>query len=207
MSFDIELSNPFTSGADELFYGGPGQGGHMGASWPIAFGMDLGAPEGTEALAAFDGKVTSIFRPSSPSGGIYGDQITIRQNPNSPGGIGAFYTHLDTSVSVGSFVSRGDVVGRIIGFGGIPKHLHIALAERVNNVYTGVNLYDHFKATVNTDIILVVRFFQNGNPPQVVDFRSKSQEETERYQAALSSLAESEYSNTWTCAPEPVAVG
>jgi murein DD-endopeptidase MepM/ murein hydrolase activator NlpD len=206
MSFDIEISNPFTSGADELFYGGPGQGGHVGSSWPVAFGMDLGAPEGTEVQAAFDGKVTSIFRPSSPSGGIYGDQITVRQNPNSPGGIGAFYTHLDASVSVGSFVSRGDVLGRIIGFGGIPKHLHIALAERVNNVYAGANLYNHFVSTVNTEIVLVVRFFQNGSAPQVIDFRSNSVEESEHYQAVLGSEVDREYSNTWRCAHELVTV-
>ncbi|MFI7612852.1 hypothetical protein ACIBP6_16640 [Nonomuraea terrae] len=118
--------------------------------------------------------------------------------------------HLDASVSVGSFVSRGDVIGQIIGFGSIPRHLHIALAERVNNVYTGVNLYNLFVAMVNTKIVLAMRFFQNGSAPQGMAFRSVSMEETERYRAVLISQVEHEHSstwgNTWTCADELVAV-
>ncbi|MDA0638360.1 M23 family metallopeptidase [Nonomuraea sp. MCN248] len=198
MAFDIDLSNPFTTGADGHFYGGPGQGGHSGPNWTISHGMDLGAPVGTQVRAAFGGKVTNIFTPGSPSGGIYGDQISIRQDPNSPDGIGAFYTHLKASVPVGSFVTRGEVIGEIVKFGGIPTHLHLALGERSGNVYTGVDLYDYFMATTNTEITLVVRFFQDGSPPQVIDFRSDLQLELDDFEADLESLNPG-YSNTWIC--------
>ncbi|HET7782548.1 MAG TPA: M23 family metallopeptidase, partial [Arthrobacter sp.] len=171
-SFDLEISNPFTSDADGHFYGGPGQGGHTGSLWTNAFGMDLGAPRGAQVRAAFDGKVTNIFTPNPPSGGFYGDQINIRHNPGSPGGVGAFYTHLKASVTVGSTVTRGQVIGDIVSFGGIPTHLHLALGERRNNVYTGVDLYDYFRATSNTEIVLIVRFFQDGSAPEVIDFHS-----------------------------------
>ncbi|GGP06806.1 M23 family metallopeptidase [Nonomuraea glycinis] len=167
MAFDLDLSNPYPSGADGHFYGGPGQGGHVGDNWTISHGMDLGAPVGTPVRAAFTGKVTNIFTPAAPSGGIYGDQISIRQNPDSAGGVGAFYTHLRSNVTVGSFVSRGEIIGEIVEFGDIPTHLHLALGERRNNVYAGVNLYDHFMATANTDTVLMVRFFQDGSAPQL----------------------------------------
>lgn len=94
-------------------------------------------------------------------------QISIRQNPDSAGGVGAFYTHLRSNVAVGSFVSRGEIIGEVVEFGGIPTHLHLALGERRNNVYAGVNLYDHFMATANTDTVLMVRFFQDGSAPQL----------------------------------------
>ncbi|MEV5504739.1 M23 family metallopeptidase [Nonomuraea fuscirosea] len=92
--------------------------------------MDLGAPPGAEVRAAFEGKVTSIFTPASPQEGIYGDQISIRHNPTSGGGAGAFYAHLKASVTVGSVVTRGQVIGRIVKFAGIPPHLHLALVRQ-----------------------------------------------------------------------------
>jgi hypothetical protein len=92
-------------------------------------------------------------------------------------------------------VTRGQVIGRIVKFAGIPPHLHLALGERRNNMYNGVDLYDYFKATINTEIVLVVRFFQNGNAPRVVDFRSAHEREAECYRNALSAKPASEYAN------------
>ncbi len=52
------MSSPFPSGANGLFHGGPGEGGHAGPHWFDEFGMDLGAPVGT---AAHTGRMRSAL--------------------------------------------------------------------------------------------------------------------------------------------------
>ncbi|MEV0360823.1 M23 family metallopeptidase [Nocardia sp. NPDC050697] len=170
-AFDLRMTNPFPTGANGLFHGGPGDGGHGGPHWFDEFGMDLGAPVTTQVHAVFDGKVTDVKHPV-PHGGEYGDQVWVRAanadlDPNASGGVGIFYTHLSSPLSIGDVVSRGDVIGTVVQFGEIPAHLHVALAERRGGTNFGVNLYSTFKATVNSSTVMVVNFKQNGSPPTV----------------------------------------
>ncbi|MEV0169421.1 hypothetical protein [Nonomuraea fuscirosea] len=131
MSFDLEISNPFTTG--------------------------------------FDGQVTNIFTPRLA---LWRHLRRSILHPDSPGGAGAFCAHLGSSVAVGSIVTRGQVIGEIIQFDGIPTHLRHALGGRRNNVYPGMNLYDYFVSMAGTAIALHVRFFQDGSAPQVIDYGS-----------------------------------
>ncbi len=82
----LDISNPLKSGFTRS-YGGPGVGGHTGDSWPIASGMDLGAPAGSALYAAFEGYMGRIDEKGPPR---YGAQVTIT-SPN--GKVAAFYTH------------------------------------------------------------------------------------------------------------------
>ncbi|MFD4907019.1 peptidoglycan DD-metalloendopeptidase family protein [Kitasatospora purpeofusca] len=171
-AFFLDMSNPFPSGASGIFHGGPGEGGHVGNQWYEAFGMDFGAPAGIEVVAVFDAKVTDFKHPT-PAPGVFGDQIWMRAanatlDPNDPGGVGIFYTHLqaDSSVSIGASIARGSVIGTISS--GTPSHLHFALAERRGGTNFGVNLYSAFKAGINTTTVMTVRFPQDGSPPTIL---------------------------------------
>ncbi|MEU9608909.1 M23 family metallopeptidase [Streptomyces sp. NPDC048057] len=171
-AFSLDMSNPFSTGASGTFFGGPGDGGHVGSSWYEAFGMDFGAPAGTQVLAVFDGKVTDFKQPT-PSPTVFGDQIWVRAangslNPDDPGGVGIFYTHLqaDPSIFIGATIARGSVIGTISA--GNPSHLHFALAERRGGTNFGVNLYSAFQGRINTTAIMTVEFPQNGSPPTIV---------------------------------------
>jgi hypothetical protein len=62
-----------------------------------------------------------------------------------------FYTHITdvpAGLSVGSQISRGDLLGNVYSFRGIPPHLHLALVEIIggapNGRYMGVDLYSLF---------------------------------------------------------------
>ncbi|MET0765448.1 MAG: M23 family metallopeptidase [Blastococcus sp.] len=172
-AFDLELSSPFPPGTTATPLGGPGQGGHQSANWYIQYGMDLGADEGTEVRAAFDGHITVIHPhdPAADSGSVYGAQLFMRA-PNDM--MGGFYTHMTDvppELAVDSWVSRGDLLGTVFAHGGIPPHLHMALVEIIGGLpggrYQGVDLYGLFLDLTGSDAVASVTFMQDGNPPSV----------------------------------------
>ena len=86
--------------------------------------------------------------------------------------MGGFYTHITNvpdDLAVGSSVSRGDLLGTVFSFGGIPAHLHLALVEIIGGLpggqYQGVDLYQLFLDSVNSNTVSVVTFNQDGSPP------------------------------------------
>ncbi|NGN95583.1 M23 family metallopeptidase [Nocardioides sp. KC13] len=171
-AFDIDLMSPLGSGFTRTL-GGPNSGGHVPPEWYIQFGMDLGAPSGTQVRAAFDGQV-SRFHPHDPatdSGKVYGAQIFVRDKSDR---MGCFYTHLTNvpeTLAQGGAVSRGEVIGEVFEFGGIPGHVHMAVCEIFGDVATGqrvgVDLHDLFVALSGTDETATVTFFQeSGRAPQ-----------------------------------------
>ncbi len=84
-------------------------------------------------------------------------------------GMGGFYTHLrdvPEGIVPGAQISRGDFLGAVVASPAAP-HLHLALVEISGGTYTGVNLYQWFIATANSAAVGVVRFFQDGSPPQI----------------------------------------
>ncbi|KOV61353.1 peptidoglycan DD-metalloendopeptidase family protein [Streptomyces sp. MMG1121] len=172
MSFDIDLSNPFPSGFTGGL-GGPNTGDHVPPNWYIQFGMDLGAGGGTQVFAAFDAHVTRYTPDNSAAdtAHVYGAQLFMRA-PNDM--MGGFYTHLtDVSpdMAVGSSISRGDLLGTVLRFDPTAPHLHLALVEIIggapNGTYQGVDLYQLFQDTANTDDVTTVTFMQDGTPPVV----------------------------------------
>jgi len=166
-AFSIDISNPLPQGADGQFYGGPNTGGHHGPDWFEQFGMDLGAPDGTEVRAAFDGHITKVdtTHADTRTTPVYGAGIFMR-SPND--GMGCYYTHLSdvpSEVAPGASITRGQLLGYIIDPGGA-SHLHMALVEIVGGQYIGVDLYDTlFVPTVNTDTVTSVTFAQDGSTP------------------------------------------
>src|SRR5208282_140042 len=107
--FTIDMSSPIPASAFTIGRGGPNSNGHKPPEWYIQFGMDLGAPAGTEVRAAFDAYITRYnpHTPSSDSGKVYGAQLFMR-HPNDM--MGGFYTHITEvpeGISVGSRISRG----------------------------------------------------------------------------------------------------
>ncbi|MFD5555060.1 M23 family metallopeptidase [Streptomyces sp. NPDC127068] len=171
MGFHLIMSNPFSTGANGLFHGGPS--GHPGTTWYSSFGMDLGAPVGTTVRAVFDGEVTDFKLPAGTST-EYGHQIWVRAKttdlvPTAPGGVGIFYTHLqaDPGIAIGVTVHRGDPIGSVVSFPGVPVHLHCAIAERRGGTNFGVDLYADFKATINSTTEMNVLFPQDGTAAKV----------------------------------------
>jgi murein DD-endopeptidase MepM/ murein hydrolase activator NlpD len=169
-AFTIDVSNPFTEGFTGGL-GGPGVGGHVSPHWYIQYGMDLAAAVGTTVHAAFDAHITRFTPhvPADDSGKVYGAQLFMR-SPNDC--MGGFYTHLtgtQPGLAVGSAVNRGDALGTVYGFAGIAPHLHLALVEILggapNGRYQGVDLYQLFLDTANTDTVTSVEFRQDGSPP------------------------------------------
>ncbi|WP_084510489.1 peptidoglycan DD-metalloendopeptidase family protein [Nocardia lijiangensis] len=172
--FDLIISTPvdptgFTGGL-----GGPNANGHTGPDWFIRYGMDIGGSTGTSVFAAFDGHITK-FQPHNPvadAGKTYGAHIFVRAPDDKMGG---YYTHITgvpAGLSVGSSVSRGDLLGTIFHFDGIPSHLHFALVEIVGGLpggtYVGVdNLYDLLLSLHEPggDGVASVTFNQDGTPP------------------------------------------
>jgi hypothetical protein len=173
-AFDIEISSPFATGFTGGL-GGPGQGGHVSPDWYIQYGMDLGALTGTIVHAAFDAHITRFapHDPATDSGKVYGAQIFMR-SPNEQ--MGAFYTHITgtpADLAIGSSITRGQPLGSVYEFGGISPHLHLALVEIIggapNGQYQGVDLYQFFLDTANTDTATSVTFHQDGTPPEPGD--------------------------------------
>jgi len=177
-SFDLEMSSPFASGADGNFYGGPRQGGHQGPHWYIEFGMDLGAPGGTEVRAVFEGKISVLDTThiNVSTGHVYGAGVFVRADvpgvtsADSPDGVGAFYTHVNNlpdDIVQGAHIERGQVIGQVVDTS--TSHLHMAVAVRLNEQYRGADLYDFFKDTINTTAVTSVRLFDDGvTPPEVL---------------------------------------
>jgi hypothetical protein len=172
-AFDIELMSPVGTGFTRTL-GGPNTGGHLPPEWFIQFGMDLGAPAGTDVRASFDGHV-SRYHPHDPaadSGKVYGAQIFARDPSDR---MGCFYTHLTDvpgSLAEGSTISRGDFIGRVFEFGGISGHVHMSVCEVFGDVSTGervgVDLRDLYVSLSGTDQGAPVTFFQErGRGPEV----------------------------------------
>jgi murein DD-endopeptidase MepM/ murein hydrolase activator NlpD len=170
-AFTISISGPFPSGFT-TGHGGPNSGGHQPPQWYIQFGMDLGAVAGTEVRATFDAHVTRFnpHNPASDTGKVYGAQLFMR-SPNDQ--MGGFYTHITdvpAGIGVGSVISRGQLLGKVIGR--TPPHLHLALVEIIGGApggrYMGVDLYSAFlEMAEKPATIKSVTFNQDGSPPVV----------------------------------------
>lgn len=174
-AFEMEVSSPFPPGAFNGGLGGPGQGGHQSANWYIQYGMDLAADEDTEVRAAFDAHITRInpHNPAADTGKVYGAQLFMRA-PNDL--MGGFYTHITdvrSDLQVGSVLSRGEPMGRVFAFGGIPAHLHLALVEIVGGLpggtYQGVDLYQLFLDITGSELLGRVTFAQDGSGPSYTE--------------------------------------
>jgi murein DD-endopeptidase MepM/ murein hydrolase activator NlpD len=171
--FTMDMSAPVDTSGFTQGHGGPNQGGHVGPKWYIQFGMDIGGFQGTAVYAAFDGHITK-FKPHNPAednGRVYGAEIFMR-SPNDM--MGGFYTHITDvpdGLGVGSMVARGDFLGTVHSFGGIPPHLHLALVEIVGGApggqYIGFDLYQTFLDLESDDpaTVVPVQFWQDGTPP------------------------------------------
>jgi hypothetical protein len=88
--------------------------------------------------------------------------------------MGGFYTHITNvppSIRVGSQITRGDFLGNVTSFAGIPPHLHLALVEILGGApsgqYVGVDLYHLFLdlETEYAKYYVPVAFMQDGTPP------------------------------------------
>ncbi|MFI5825484.1 peptidoglycan-binding protein [Streptomyces rishiriensis] len=169
-AFTIDVSHPFPVGFTGGL-GGPHQGGHQPPDWYIEYGMDLGAGEGTEIHAAFDAHITkySPHDPAADSGKVYGAQLFMRVPNNEMGGFYTHMTNVPAGLTVGSSVARGDLLGRVHAFAGIPPHLHLALVEIIGGLpggqYQGVDLYQLFLDTANSGAVTPITFNQDGSPP------------------------------------------
>jgi len=135
--------------------------------------MDIGGNAGTPVFAAFDGHITKFapHNPGSDGGGVYGSQIFMRAPNDMMGGFCTHLTDTPAGLGVGSNVSRGDYLGVIHEFGGIPPHLHLALVEIIGGApggqYQGVDLYQLFLdlETSEPDTVVPVTFWQDGSAP------------------------------------------
>ena len=172
--FAIDVSAPVDTSGFTQGLGGPNRGDHVGPYWYNQFGMDIGASEGTPVYAAFDAHITK-FQPHNPAADserVYGAQIFMRA-PNDM--MGAFYTHITdvpARIGVNSRVSRGDLLGRVLKYGGTSPHLHWSLVEIIGGApggqYLGVDLYQFFLQlqASEPDTVVSVQFFQDTSPPQ-----------------------------------------
>lgn len=86
-------------------------------------GIDIFAPRGTPALAAADGRVTSVR-----TGGLGGKQVWMRPDGQS---YNLYYAHLDTQIAVdGQTVRMGDTLGLVGNTGNASRtvpHLHFGI--------------------------------------------------------------------------------
>ena len=102
---------------------------------------------------------------------MFGAQIFVRA-PNDM--MGGYYTHVTDvpeGLGTGSVVARGDLLGRTLGFGATPPHLHLALVEIIGGApvgeYIGVDLYQFVLdlEAAEPDTVVAVQFNQDGSPP------------------------------------------
>jgi len=111
--------------------GKPGQGTHNASDWQSGNAWDVTGPVGTEVYSVTSGVVDKVRK---GSGGliksgvkkIYGDQVSVKSNDGKPD---IFYTHIDSSVSVGDSVKEGDLIGKIMQIQGIPSHVHVGVSS------------------------------------------------------------------------------
>lgn len=181
-TFTLDLTSPFPFGAFTRDFGGPHSGGHHSRDWYIEFGMDLGAPVGTEVHAVFDGHVTR-FNPhnrAADTSHVFGAQIFIRSlvSPTPPRSfsddrLGAFYTHVTdvpAAIRKDAFVRRGDLLGKLFHPGA--THLHLALVEIIGGApggrYAGVDIFSDIVEMTRRGRVLSATFQQSGAAPTVV---------------------------------------
>jgi len=171
-AFTIDVSNPFAAGYTGAL-GGPGEGGHQSENWYIQYGMDLGAGPGTTVRAAFDAHITkySPHDPAADTAKVYGAQLFMRAPNDQMGGFVTHVTNVPPGLTVGSQVSRGDVLGEVYEVAGTSSHLHLALVEIIGGApggqYQGVDLYGMFLDTANSETVTPVTFHQDGSPPSL----------------------------------------
>ncbi|MEV6395469.1 peptidoglycan DD-metalloendopeptidase family protein [Streptomyces sp. NPDC051907] len=173
-AFTIDMSSPLRASAFTSDLGGPGGGTHGPGEWYNHFGMDLGAPAGSEVRAAFDGHITRLnpHIPSTDTSGSYGAEVFVRAHNDRMGGFYTHITNVPSALAIGSTVSRGDRLGDVMAFPGVPTHVHWALVEIIGGLpggtYKGVNLHGSFVAATRSDSTLAVTFHQNGSAPAAI---------------------------------------
>lgn len=94
--------------------------------WSMHYGVDLGAPEGTNILSVMDATVTSVGFSSSMGNYIYTEFEDQGQTYT------AIHMHMrdPASLSVGQTVLKGDVIGYVGSTGdSTGNHLHFGLKE------------------------------------------------------------------------------
>jgi murein DD-endopeptidase MepM/ murein hydrolase activator NlpD len=172
--FTLDMSAPVDTSGFTQGHGGPNQGGHVPPQWYIQFGMDIGGAQGTPVYAAFDGHITK-FKPHNPaadSGRVYGAEIFARSANDMMGGFYTHITNLPAGLGVGTTINRGDYLGTIHKFGGIPPHLHLALVEIIGGApsgqYVGFDLYQLFLDLEAADpsTVVPIQFWQDGTAPE-----------------------------------------
>lgn len=181
-TFTIDMSSPFPSGSFTRGLGGPNSGGHHGADWYIRFGMDLGAPAGTEVHAAFDGHITVLHphNPAKDSAKVYGRKSSCGsrlRRPRRASQTIRWAASIPTSPmcrvrsTSGHGSAGGDLLGKIYAPAGAASHLHLALVEIIGGApggrYTGVDIYQNILDIANTATVLSVAFKQDGSSPTV----------------------------------------
>ena len=110
--------------------GRPGQGTHNASDWQSRNAWDVTGPIGSDVYSVTTGTVDKVKKGNGQlvqSGvkKIYGDQISIKSSDGKPD---MFYTHLETSLTPGTPVKEGDVIGKLIAMDGIPSHVHVGVS-------------------------------------------------------------------------------
>jgi GH24 family phage-related lysozyme (muramidase)/murein DD-endopeptidase MepM/ murein hydrolase activator NlpD len=118
--------------------GNPGEGTHAASDWASGNAWDVAAQEGTKVYSITNGKVRRVLQGTGKLKKtgvkkIYGDQLSITSTDGKPD---VFYTHIETNLKVGDKVNKGDVVGTIMKYEGIPTHVHIGLSYGNLSDYT-----------------------------------------------------------------------
>jgi murein DD-endopeptidase MepM/ murein hydrolase activator NlpD len=133
--------------------GRPGQGTHSADDWQSGNAWDVTGPAGTQVFSITSGTVGKVRK---SSGGIvhsgvkkiYGDQISIKSSDGKPD---IFYTHIDTSLTVGDSVKEGDVIGTIMQMDGMPSHVHVGLSSgNLSDLAAGLSNADGGSTTNTT---------------------------------------------------------
>lgn len=68
----------------------------------------------------------------------------------------------------GTVIARGDAIGEVIEVGGMPPHLHFAIAERRGGTNFGIRIFDWLLESSNTEDVALVTFSRDGSAPQIV---------------------------------------
>ena len=126
-----DRSNPYRGGSGPRYagyYGRPLENAHRTQGLHGYNGVDLGAPTGTQILAAAAGKVI-IAKDSGYNGG-YGSYVVITHD----NGTQTLYGHMSkVFASVGSTVDKGEVIGAVGSTGNSTgPHLHFEIRGAVN---------------------------------------------------------------------------
>jgi murein DD-endopeptidase MepM/ murein hydrolase activator NlpD len=178
-SFDLVIASLFPDpGTMTGGLAAPGGGTHASGDWFIRFGNDLGALPRTAVHSICDGRVTKLdlthatpetFTPKIYGAGVFVRATSAALNPDDPGGVGLFYTHIDVQpvIDAGADVVRGQVIGTVVGNPPTAPHLHFAIAERRGGQNFGVDIFQVLVEMANKPDLRTLSFFQDGSPPQV----------------------------------------